>query len=93
MWSTSGDILNMSLAIGFIVLVIFLCFFLFYGILILRDISKVAEDVEELVERVHKTVLEPLRAVDYVIEKAKPFLEAFVESKVSSATKKQSKKS
>lgn len=93
MWSTSGDVLNMSLAIGFIVLVVFLSMFLFYGILILRDVSKVAEDVEELVERVHKTVVEPLRAVDYVVEKAKPYLEAFIESKLNNATKKRSKKS
>lgn len=93
MWANSGDVLNMSLAIGFIVLVIFLSIFLFYGILILRDISKVAEDVEELVARVHKTVSEPLRALDFLIEKAKPFFEALIESRLKSVTKKQSKKS
>ncbi len=81
MFATSGDILNMSLAIGFIVLVIFLCILVFYAILILRDVTKVVDDVAEIVEKVHKTIVQPLRAIDYVIERATPFVEAIIEKK------------
>lgn len=87
MFATSGDILNMSLAIGFILLVIFLCFLIFYGILILRDVSKVVDDVSEVVEKVHKTIVQPLRALDYVMEKAAPYVEALVEKKLKGKKK------
>ncbi|MBI2634848.1 hypothetical protein HYW82_04240 [Candidatus Peregrinibacteria bacterium] len=82
MFATSGDILNIALAAGFVVLVVFLCIFLFYGILILRDAAKVVDDVEEVVERVHKTIIQPLRAIDYIVEKATPYIEALIEKKL-----------
>ena len=88
MFATSGDILNMSLAIGFILLVIFLCILLFYAILILRDASKVVDEVEEVVSRVHRTIVEPLKAMDYIIEKAKPYVETVLESKKKSKKKR-----
>jgi len=89
MFATSGDILNMSLAIGFIVLVIFLCFLIFYGILILRDVSKVMDDVEEIVTRVRNTIVQPLKAVDYLIEKTKPIIETVLEKRARAAKKKK----
>jgi len=93
MFATSGDVLNMSLAIGFIVLVIFVCILVFYGILILRDISRVVEDVEEVTTRIRTTIVEPLRAVDYIIERAKPYVDMVLErrSKPTKATKKKKK--
>lgn len=90
MFATSQDVLNMSLAIGFIVLVIFLCILIFYAILILRDTNKIMEDVTEIVERVRKTIVEPLRAVDYLIEKAKPYIDSVLDKKA--AEKRRSKK-
>ncbi len=87
MFATSGDILNMSLAIGFIILVIFLCFLIFYAVLILRDVSKVMDDVEEVVTRVRTTIVQPLKAVDYLIEKAKPYVETIIERKMKDAKK------
>lgn len=87
MFETTGDILNMSLAIGFIVLVIFVCILCFYAILILRDVSKVVDEVEEVVNKVHKTIVQPLRAIDYIIEKASPYIEAVVERKVKGKKK------
>lgn len=74
--------MNIALAAGFVVLVVFLCIFLFYGILILRDAAKVVDDVEEVVERVHKTIIQPLRAIDYIVEKATPYIEALIEKKL-----------
>ena len=79
----------MSLAIGFIILVIFLCFLIFYAVLILRDVSKVMDDVEEIVTRVRTTIVQPLKAVDYIIEKAKPYVETIIERKMK---EKKSKK-
>jgi hypothetical protein len=77
------------LAIGFIVLVIFFSILVFYGILILRDLSKVTDEVEELVTRVHKTIIQPLRAVDYLVEKITPYVESIIESKLSEKKKKK----
>ncbi|MBL4693825.1 hypothetical protein JKY72_00450 [Candidatus Gracilibacteria bacterium] len=88
MFATSGDILNMSLAIGFIILVIFVCMLLFYGILILRDVTKVVDDVEAVVSRVKKTIVGPLQAVDYLIEKLQPYIEAVIEKKTAEKKKK-----
>ena len=81
MFATSGDILNMALAIGFIVLVIFLSILIFYAILILRDVSKITDDSKELFDRVHSTIVGPLKAIDYLVEKAKPYLETIIENR------------
>lgn len=89
MFATSGDVLNMSLAIGFIVLVIFLVILIFYAILVLRDLTKVVDDVSEVVGRVHSTIIQPLKAVDYFIEKAKPYIEAAVERRFKSKKTKK----
>lgn len=87
MFATSGDVLNMSLAVGFIVLVIFLSILIFYAIVILRDVAKVVDDVSEVVDKVHKTVIQPLRAIDYIVEKAKPFVEQILEKKAKAKKK------
>jgi hypothetical protein len=87
MFATSGDILNMSLAIGFLVLVIFLCILIFYAILILRDASRVMDDVEEIVTRVRTTIVQPLKAFDYIIEKSKPYIETVLERRAKAYKK------
>ncbi len=92
MFATSGDILNMSLAIGFIVLVIFLCLLIFYAILILRDVSKVMDDVEEIVSRVRSTIVQPLRAIDYIIDRSKPYIDTVLERRAKAKTKAKKKK-
>lgn len=91
MFATSGDVLNMSLAIGFIVLVIFLSILIFYAIMILRDTTKVVDNVSEIVGKVHSAIIEPLRALDYVIDKVKPYVEMAVEKRAKAA-KQQTKK-
>ncbi|MFA6305259.1 MAG: hypothetical protein WC651_00830 [Candidatus Gracilibacteria bacterium] len=92
MFSTSADILNMSLAIGFIVLVIFLCVTLFYAILILRDFSHVSAEIRAMVDKIYKTITEPLRALDFLIEKIRPYIEAFVDKKLNGKTVTNGKK-
>ncbi|MFH1218678.1 MAG: hypothetical protein V1679_02455 [Candidatus Peregrinibacteria bacterium] len=88
MFATSGDVLNMSLAIGFIVLIVFLCILIFYAVLILRDMSKIMDDVEEIVTRVRSTIVEPLKAVDFLVEKAKPYIEMVLEKRLKAKKKK-----
>jgi len=87
MFATSGDVLNMSLAIGFIVLVIFLSILIFYAVLILRDVSKVVDNVSEVVEKVHKTLVQPLRAIDFVIERIQPYIDMALEKRAKSKEK------
>ena len=82
----------MALAIGFIVLVIFVSIMVFYAILILRDVSKVIEDVEQVTTRIRTTIVEPLRAVDYIIDRAKPYIESILERKTAAKKKAARKK-
>lgn len=81
LFETSGDVLNMSIAIGVIVLTVFLSILIFYIIMIVRDASKVVDKATEVVDKVHKTVIQPLRAIDYLIEKAQPYIEMAVEKR------------
>jgi len=89
MFETTGDILNVSLAIGFLVLVIFISMVCFYLVIILRDVSKVTDEVKDIVYKVHKTIVEPLKAIDYLVEKVRPYIETIMESKMSEKTKKK----
>lgn len=79
MFATSGDILKMSLAMGFIVLVIFICIMIFYLILILRDVSKITDKIAIIVNRIHSTIVEPLKALDFIFEKSRPYIETITE--------------
>lgn len=78
----------MSLALGFIVLVIFLSILIFYAILLFRDTHKVVHDVEEVVDRVHRTIVEPLKAIDFIVEKIRPYIETIIENKFNSKKRK-----
>lgn len=81
MFATSQDVLFMSLAIGFIILVIFLSVAIMYGIFILRDVSKMTQDAREVTDKVNQIVISPLRVVSSLIEHAMPFINS-VKSKV-----------
>lgn len=87
MFATSGDILNMALAFGFIILVIFLSILIFYSILVMRDVSKMTADSKELMDRIHNTIMGPLKAVDFIIEKVKPYIEAAIENRFKKGKK------
>ncbi|MEK7673378.1 MAG: DUF948 domain-containing protein [Patescibacteria group bacterium] len=87
MFETSQDILNMSLAIGFAILVVFLCIALFYLTMVLRDASKVTGTVKNMIEKTQRVLLEPLRMMDYVVDKVKPYVEGFIERKLNKKKK------
>lgn len=88
MFATSADVLNICLAIGVIILTIFLAILLFYGILVLRDVSKSTERLNDLTEKLHKTITAPLKLVDYLVAKAEPLMETAVEKVKKKVEKK-----
>ncbi len=75
MVTSTLDILYLSLAVGFIVLVIFLSITLLYTIFILRDVSSVTQDVKEVTEKVNQVIVSPLNAFHFLVEQLKPYLE------------------
>ena len=87
MFETSQDILNMSLAIGWAILVVFLCVALVYLTKVLKDVSKVTNTAKNVVEKTQKVILEPLRMMDYVVDKVRPYVEGFIESKLNKKKK------
>ena len=81
MFETSADIMKMSFAIGFIILVVFLSMTLLYAIFILRDVSKILDDVKEVTEKVRVSVISPHKAMNVVIEKITPFVNRILDMK------------
>ena len=61
LWATSGDVLNMSLAIGIGAVCFLLLFVLFYLIVILRDVSFTTRHVRDTAETIHNYVQTPVR--------------------------------
>lgn len=61
LWATSGDVLNMSLAIGIGAVCFLFLFVLFYLILILRDVSYTTKHVRDTAETIHNYVQTPIR--------------------------------
>jgi hypothetical protein len=92
MVTTTLDILYLSLATGFVVLVIFLSITLLYTIFILRDVSSVTQDVKEVTERVNQVVISPLKAVNFIIEQIKPHVQAVLTRASQRSSGKKSKR-
>ncbi|MDP2691610.1 MAG: hypothetical protein Q8O95_04390 [bacterium] len=61
LWETSGDVLNMSLAIGVGAVCFLMLFVLFYLILILRDLSYTSKHVRDTAETIENYVKTPVR--------------------------------
>ncbi|MBT3704875.1 hypothetical protein HOG17_03790 [Candidatus Peregrinibacteria bacterium] len=89
MFETSADIMRMSFGIGFLVLVIFLSMALLYVIFILRDVSKILDDVKDVTDKVKVSVVSPLKAMNVVIEKITPIVNQLLDAKKKSGKKKK----
>lgn len=74
MFETSSDVMKMSFAIGFGVLAVFLSMAILYLILILRDVAKVLDDIKDVTEKVRVSIVSPLKAVNFLIEKITPYV-------------------
>lgn len=71
----------MAGAVGIIVFVIFICMTLLYVMFILRDISKVLDDVKDISSRVKTSIVSPLKAANYLIERITPYINQVLEMK------------
>lgn len=93
MITTSLDVLYISLAGGFLVLVIFLSIALLYLTFVLRDISKVTHGVHEVTEKVNQLILSPFKILNTLFEHIGPFIEMLRQKATNStSSKKKGKK-
>lgn len=90
----SIDFLYIALGVGFLLLTIFGSIAIFYLIFILRDVTKIIDNVRETAERVNEYILSPIKVANAVIERAKPIYDAIKEKKeeYEGKVKKKSKK-
>ena len=79
MVTSTLDILYLSLSVGFLVLVVFLCITLTYATFVLRDVSQITAEVKDLVQRVNQVIISPLKAFTFIMENIKPYVEMFRE--------------
>jgi uncharacterized protein YoxC len=90
MVTSTQDILNLSLAIGFALLVIFLCVALVFLILVLRDVSKITSKTRETVDTVSGYILVPAKALSKLGGKIETIAE-IIQKKVEKEYKKRKK--
>jgi len=83
---TSGDILNFSLSIGFILIAIFLSITLFYIVFILRDLSQAVNKLKKTAEFIDKTIRQPLKITQQILLKSK-FLNEWLKERSSNRKK------
>jgi uncharacterized protein YoxC len=88
---STQDVLNLSLAIGFALLVIFLCVALVFLILVLRDVSKITSKTRETVETVSGYILIPAKAIANIGGKIESIAE-YIQKKVEKEYKKTKKR-
>lgn len=83
-----------AISIAVLLLGVFGSMALFYLILILRDASKMTEQVRETADRINEYILSPLRIVNTLVEKFKPYFDSFAEKKeeMMEKAKKKGKK-
>lgn len=82
MLENSQDLLNITLTLGFALIVIFLVIALFYLIFILRDLAAITQLVRSTSKKVSAVVIEPLKILTQIFAKTKvglKVLEKFLE--------------
>ncbi len=94
--------LYIALGVGFLLVAIFLCATLIYIIQILRDVTKITDNISETTERVNDYLVQPFAFLSSASEYIKPILETLknkrgelndlVNEKVHKAAKKVRKK-
>lgn len=77
--NSAVDILYLALAIGFIVLVVFVAITLMYLIMILRDVTKVVDNTKEITEKVNEYIVSPVKIATTIAGYMKPIIEALQE--------------
>ena len=81
------DILYLTLSVCVAMLTIFLSITLVYLLFILRDITKISDQVKDIVEKVDTYVTKPILLTKSIIEFVAPFVRT-VEEKVGTRKKR-----
>lgn len=77
MFATSQDLLNLTLAVGFGVLTIFLAIVLFYLAVVLRDLSQTTQAVKHAAQQIDDLIIAPTRLISFLFEKIRTLLASF----------------
>ena len=84
MLETSKDLLNLSLAIGFGLIAIFLSIALFYAIFVLRDISEVTHSLRKTSRKINDLLIQPAKILTTILSRSRDLtkiVEKFFNSK------------
>jgi hypothetical protein len=71
MFETSKDILNISLAIGFGMIAIFISITLFYAIFVLRDLSETTKAMKKIAGKANELLIQPTKMLAFLFTKGK----------------------
>ena len=93
MFNTSLDILYISLAVGFLVFVIFASVALLYLTFVLRNVDYITMDVRKTTGRVNELVESPFRILMYVLEHFKSIVATWKEKREDDEEEEGGKKS
>jgi uncharacterized protein YoxC len=88
MFETTGDILNIVIAVSVAFVAFFLSFLLFYLIMVVRDVNFVTTKVKYVTELVDSYVKTPAKAVVIITEKLKMLTSAFEKHNKKKSSKK-----
>jgi len=88
MFETSADILNITLAIGFSLIAIFLSIALFYAIFVLRDLGETTKALKHTANQVDSLLVQPTKILSFLFDKVRD-VASLVEGQL--ATKRRKK--
>lgn len=91
MFQNTQDILNIALAGGFIILVIFLSVTLMYCILVLHDVKHITKTARTTTDQVSHYILKPISLISKLAMNLKPIVELIGE-RLRQRMKKKTKK-
>ena len=70
MFETSKDILNITLAVGFGLIAIFLSVTLFYAIFVLRDLGETTKAMKKVAKQANDILIQPTKFLTFLFAKA-----------------------
>ncbi len=75
MFETSGDVLNLVLAVSIGLVAIFLSITLFYGIFVLRDLGETTKLMKKVAKQANQVLVQPTKMLAFLFSKAKVIAE------------------
>lgn len=88
---SSLDILYLVLSASILVIAILVAVLVINLTLVLRDFRKMSRTAGDMTEKLHSMVLTPISYVSKVAENLSPYVEEYIEKKMSKNTKKKKK--